>query len=180
MTKQRAMRHSSMTQELALKLWIYNPETGSFRWREYGPKRCTWLEAGSIDSGNYRIVHYGPRGDSHAFFVQDLIWLMVHGKWPDNSLDHKNGNGLDNRLDNLRPATMAQNNMNKARSSANTSGFKGVIWNKQRGKWMARIKLNGRMKYLGLFDNPALAHIVYQQAAQEHFGEFANPGDHNA
>jgi hypothetical protein len=73
-------------------------------------------------------------------------------------VDHINGNGLDNRRSNLRPATSAENVRNRSGLRAgNTSGFRGVIWEKSRSKWRAQIKVDGRNRYLGRFDDPAEA-----------------------
>lgn len=68
--------------------------------------------------------------------------------------DHINGDRLDNRRANLRVVTNAQNSQNKTRlNSNNTSGHKGVYWNKARGKWQAYGKIDGRARYLGLYDD---------------------------
>lgn len=90
--------------------------------------------------------------------------------------DHINGNGLDNRRANLRPATTAENTRNRRLNSDNTSGFKGVGWHKSSSKWRAVIQIYGTHIHLGLFDTPEAAHEAYCTAAKEYFGEFFNPG----
>lgn len=89
--------------------------------------------------------------------------------------DHKNGNGLDNRKNNLRLATDHQNSMNQGIRRDNTSGFKGVGLAKRCTKrpYSAAITLNGKLFYLGYFDNPIDAAKAYDQAALKYFGEFA-------
>lgn len=87
--------------------------------------------------------------------------------------DHINGNGLDNRRANLREATHAENCRNRRKGSRNTSGFIGVSWHTQRGKWRAQIKVQGRTRSLGMFLDPEDAARAYDAAAREHFGEFA-------
>lgn len=87
--------------------------------------------------------------------------------------DHRNGNGLDNRRANLREATRTENNRNVGQRSDNTSGFKGVSWNKQRQKWVAYIMIDKRQRFLGHYDNPEDAAHAYDAAAREGFGEFA-------
>lgn len=88
-------------------------------------------------------------------------------------VDHENGNGLDNRRMNLRPASGSENGQNKGIQSNNTSGFKGVCWHKGARKWTASIKSDGRDRYLGLHLSADLAAMAYDEAARELFGEFA-------
>lgn len=88
-------------------------------------------------------------------------------------VDHINGDGLDNRRENLRLATNAENLRNRGRTANNTSGYKGVCWFDDRGKWSARIKVTNKTIYLGYFDTAEAAAIAYDRAAREHHGEFA-------
>lgn len=91
-------------------------------------------------------------------------------EFPDKHVDHRNGNGLDNRRSNLRLATKAQNAQN---SRLKTHKFKGVTFNKQNGKFLARIGVNGKNKSLGHFKTAKEAAIAYNKAAAQIFGEFA-------
>lgn len=88
-------------------------------------------------------------------------------------VDHVDGNGLDCRRANLRPATYAQNTWNQKRRSSNTSGYKGVHFEKRYGKWEARIRTGDRRLYLGRHATPEDAARAYDAAAIEHHGEFA-------
>jgi hypothetical protein len=93
---------------------------------------------------------------------------------PDGILvDHRDGNGLNNRRKNLRLSTNSQNLCNRGSQRNGTSGFKGVTRHKLAGKWMAQIKQNGRRHYLGLFDKPEDAAAAYKTAAEALHGEFA-------
>jgi AP2 domain len=87
--------------------------------------------------------------------------------------DHRNGDGLDNQRKNLRPATKAQNNHNQRPRRGTSSRFKGVTWHKQRGKWQAEIKVNGKSRYLGLYASEEEAAAVYAAAALQVQGEYA-------
>ncbi len=87
--------------------------------------------------------------------------------------DHINGDGLDNRRCNLRPATRSQNGINRDRQTNNTSGYKGIHWFGRTRKWMAYIGLNGKNVHLGYFSNLADAVAAREKAESELHGEFA-------
>jgi hypothetical protein len=89
-------------------------------------------------------------------------------------VDHINGDKLDNRKENLRLCTASENAMNKNKAINNTSGFKGVYFQKATLKFMARISFNNKMLYLGLFESAKEAAITYNEAAVKYHGEFAN------
>jgi hypothetical protein len=95
--------------------------------------------------------------------------LVIDGK----QLDHVDGDGLNNCRGDLRVSTTSQNHANRRRNRNNTSGFKGVTWNKRWKKWVAQIEVAGQNLYLNGFDDPRDAARAYNEAALEHFGEFA-------
>lgn len=90
-----------------------------------------------------------------------------------DKVDHINNDGLDNRRENLRDATCAQNNRNTKLRIDNTSGYKGVHLMGNSKKWVASICVNRVKKYLGSFPSKIHAARAYDAAAREHFGEFA-------
>ncbi len=90
-------------------------------------------------------------------------------------IDHRNGDGLDNRRSNLRPATYAQNGANRRLSSHNTSGFKGVVLKKSTGRWVAQIRVAGEQRHIGTYPTAEDAARAYDAAALAAFGEFARP-----
>lgn len=88
-------------------------------------------------------------------------------------VDHKNNDRLDNRKNNLRICTQAENNMNKIKPNNNTSGAKGVSWSKTKRVFLAYINKDGKRFQLGRFKDLILAAEAYNKAAKELFGEFA-------
>lgn len=98
---------------------------------------------------------------------------LVLGVEPGRLVDHRNGDGLDNRRENLRLATARQNAGNYRLPATNTSGAKGVTWSRRYGCWMAQIRVRPRTIHLGRFDSVRAAADAYDAAALEHFGEFA-------
>ncbi len=92
---------------------------------------------------------------------------------PKEICDHVNGNPLDNRRCNLRLATFAQSSRNVAISKHNSTGYKGVYWNKKQQKFCAQIQVNGKRIHLGSFDDPVEGHKAYIAAAKKYHGEFA-------
>lgn len=92
---------------------------------------------------------------------------------PDNFLtDHINRNRLDNRRCNLRTCTNSQNRMNSIKHNDKSTVYKGVTFHREH-RWLARISLNGKIIYLGVFNTPEEGALAYNNKAIEIFGEFA-------
>lgn len=125
----------------------------------------TWQARPSARSAYAQRTIYFPGGRRtlglHTFLTG---WARV---------DHRNGDGLDNRRKNLREATAKQNSANRQLNLNSATGFKGV--GLDRGRWRARIQVDGRLQHLGSFDTPEEAAHAYDAAALELFGEFARP-----
>jgi hypothetical protein len=121
--------------------------------------------------GNGYVVTFLPRvnGKQKTLRLHRLVMGEPEGKM----VDHRNGNPLENRKAFLRPATNAQNQYNQGIPSHNTSGHKGVGWNKACKKWQARIKHEGKQIHLGLFTDLEEASKAYREAALKYHGEFA-------
>lgn len=152
------------------ELLDYDASTGILRWKtkRHGTA-SVGSQAGSINSKGYRCVKI----DGKLYQAHRVAWALVNGEWPAQAIDHKNRNRDDNRIDNLRLATNSQNTANSKRPAHNTSGLKGVTWHKQRQKWAAQIRKDGKNLHLGLFASAEEAHQAYIKAANENFGEFA-------
>ena len=108
------------------------------------------------------------------WYLHQMVWVYFHGYKP-KMLDHINGDTSDNRIENLRECTPAQNQQNSKMKVTNKAGFKGVRRHVSGGKrcWQAKIVVAGKQKSLGYFETPAEAGAAYAKAAVEHFGEFA-------
>jgi hypothetical protein len=118
----------------------------------------------------YRIYVYAHLRSRGKLKIIKLHRLILPNK---NRIDHKNGNGLDNRMSNLRPATGKQNVRNQRKRRRGYSKFKGVSWDKRRNKWIAQIGVNSRHLFLGYHLSEKAAAKAYDVAAREHYGEFA-------
>lgn len=161
----------NLTIDRLRELLTYDPATGLFYWRKPRPFCSTGKAAGGVTPYGYiRIVIDGRPHQAHR-----LAWFYTYGFWPEQEIDHINGDRSDNRLRNLREATPSQNQANKAMRRDNASGVKGVTWDKARGKWKAMISVNCKTINLGRFDDIEAAATAYAAAASAHFGPYARP-----
>ena len=104
--------------------------------------------------------HLRTRIKRKHYFLHRIIFMMHHGFLPE-FLDHIDGDPSNNRIENLRPATHSQNNLNRGKHKRNTSGYKGVTWVSTAGKYSTRIAIDGKRFFLGYFDDPKEAHYAY-------------------
>jgi hypothetical protein len=98
---------------------------------------------------------------------------MTRGRWPEKQIDHINGIRDDNRPENLREASNAENQWNSRIKRHNVCGYKGVQIIPSTGRWRARIRTNGHMRHLGCFETAEEAHLAYAEAADRFHGEFS-------
>jgi hypothetical protein len=131
-------------------------------------KTAYWLEE-KIKKNNQDDI-YGLYKDKKQVFIHQLITDFKY-----STIDHINGNKLDNRKSNLRPATPSQNAMN--RHNIPKSGYIGVYKRKDNDKWSAKICINYKTIYLGSFNNLEDAIKARLKAEKEYFGEFAPQKD---
>lgn len=169
----RRQKNMTLTAERLREVMSYDPETGVLTWLE---QRNHLALAGSIAGycerdGYRRIKFLGKKFKAHR-----LAWLFVYGTWPAHEIDHVDGNKDNNRIENLRPASRAQNLRNCGKRKTNTSGYKGVSWHKGKRKWSASIGVNGRLRHLGYYQNIECAAAAYASAAEKFHGDYANVG----
>lgn len=156
--------------------YSYDPETGELRnLVGYRNVRLGGI-AGSLCPDNsvtptrhYRVLNLGGQN----YKAHRIAWLMHHGYDPGEMLvDHKNGNSLDNRAENLRLATGAQNSQNQSKNANNSCGSKGVV-QVSTGKWVAKIGVNRKRIHVGTYLTREEAEAAYFSAAMLQHGNFA-------
>ena len=161
-----------LTVDLLNHLFEYDKETGNLIWKIQQRGIRKGSIAGSVKSHGYLCVGINYK----SYRAHRLVFLMHKGYLP-KTIDHINGDKLDNRIENLRAATVGQNQHNRKTNANNTSGYKGVSWNKGCNKWLSQIKLEGKRIHLGYFDNLEEAAEVVRKAREELHGDFAHHGD---
>ena len=165
-----------LTVDLLNHLFEYDKETGNLIWKIKPSSRGHSVKVGDI-AGTLKSHGYLCVGINYnSYRAHRLIFLMHKGYLP-KTIDHINGDKLDNRIENLRAATVGQNQHNRKTNANNTSGYKGVGWNKAQKKWTARITLERKNIHLGYFANVEEAAEVVRKAREELHGSFANHGD---
>lgn len=143
----------------------------------YDPDNGIWTRVNSIRRvGTVTSFGYLRIGiDGRYYMAHRLIWFYMTGNWPPIEIDHSNLDKLDNRWENLRLSSRSGNNTHKFASKNNSSGQKGVSWNKKNERWKVSISSNGNRFHLGFFENFDEAVCAYRAAAEVHHGEFAGP-----
>ena len=151
------------------EMFSYDEQTGLLtRKTKTGRFDRTGQVAGCVKKCGYVRVQIGKR----IYQGHRIAWAVYYGEWPNEFIDHINGNRSDNRICNLRDVSHQKNTMNSKIRSNNRSGYKGVY--KMRNKFMAQIHFNGSKIRLGLFETAELAHLKYVEAAKLYHGEYAN------
>lgn len=157
---------------MLLSLFSYHSETGEIRWRAvrpYAHQISVGCLAGTVSRNGYLVIGL----DRKYFGAHRIIWKMMTGSDPDDQIDHINGNRLDNRWSNLRAANNGQNRWNTKIAKNNTSGIKGVCFDKARDRWVASIAAGGSNKKLGRFKSKQEAIAARRLAETAMHGEFA-------
>lgn len=145
----------------------YDPETGVFAWRYTGRrgKPAAGALAGSKDPRGYVQI----RVDGKLYWAHRLAWAHVHGEWPSGEVDHMDSDKGNNRISNLRDGSKSLNmqNLRHPMRSNRSSGLLGAHWFKSANKWKSAITVDGRTRYIGLFDTPEAAHAAYVAAKRQ-------------
>lgn len=159
-----------ITQKRLKEVISYNPVSGLFTWVNSTSNRTKIkTNAGCFIKKTNRFC-IGI--DGKHYLSHRLAWLYVYGYMP-KVIDHIDGNSLNNEIVNLRECTQAQNTWNSKINIKNTSGVKGVSFDKLRNKWTARVMCNGKLSVLGRFDNLESATIAVNAKRGELHENFA-------
>lgn len=162
---------NELTHAVLIEVLDYNAKTGVFRWKT--PKLNSHMKkgdvAGCINNQGYQIIVINKK----LYRAHRLAWFYVHGQWP-TQIDHVNNIRLDNKIVNLREATISQNCCNRKKINGKSIA-KGVSRSSPRSrtnKYQATIKLGSERVHLGYFDNEEDASIAYVMASILNHGEF--------
>lgn len=142
---------------------------GSLYWVTTCQKRNVGKLVGRPDRDGYMRIH-PTRGRMIA--CHRLVYFMFHGELPEY-VDHIDGNPSNNRIENLRGASICQNMQNCKLPVTNTTGAKGIYFHPQSQKWRASIRVNKRLAHLGTFASIFDAACARKSAEITHYGEFA-------
>lgn len=159
-----------ITQSRLKEILDYNPSTGIFTWKARTSIRVRIGDvAGCIRKDGYVVITI----NGQLNFAHRLAFIWMTGSCPD-LVDHINGEKSDNAWTNLRKASFSANSRNRRSVKGSSSKYVGVCWHTRDEKWRAQIKSNGRVIYIGSFENEEEAAKAYDKEAKKHHGEFAN------
>ena len=148
--------------------WTNNKEEFYFDLEDYDKiKDYTWHK----DKDGYIVANCNVDGRNTTIKMHRLVVDVLDNN--DVCVDHIRHINYDNRKSELRVVNNMQNSMNTKTSKNNTSGAKGVSWDKEKGKWEAYITVDGKRKHLGYFKEFEDAKKVRLKAEDEHFGEYS-------
>lgn len=165
-------KKTPLSRDRLIELLDYNSTNGELKWKVvrncYGGPTKVGQVAGQIDKYGYRWIGI----DGRVCQAHILAWVYTYNKWPEVQIDHKNMVPDDNRIENLREATMTMQRANQRVRRDSQTGVKGVSKTPE-GKYKAKIRKDGVSYHIGHYDTVADASVAYQRMAVKLFGEFA-------
>ena len=147
---------------------LFEYRNGELYWKNCLYKAYNGKKAGHIHrSGYWRL-----KINKESYQAHRVIFAMHNGYMP-KQIDHIDGNKSNNKIENLREATPSQNGWNRFLQKNNKSGIKGITWRKDCNRWLAQVRVNYKIFYLGLFEDVEKAKIVLSEFRSKHHGNFA-------
>jgi hypothetical protein len=174
------------TQTFLLECFDYNQETGTLTWKirplhhfdgsvryqKSWNTRWSGKLAGAIDSKGYYVILIEKKMQR----AHRLIWKLMTGEDSKLEIDHIDNNPKNNAWVNLREATRVENCRNVRKHKNNSTGYKGVSFDKLTGKFKASIYIGSSNKNLGYYLTPEMAYRAYCEASKKYHKEFSNLG----
>ncbi len=151
----------------------YNPETGVLT----AKVNFSGRQAGSVIGSQTWQGYYAFSLFGKKCFAHRLAWLLHYGEWPSQPIDHINGIKTDNSIRNLRLCSLSQNQFNKPTQKNNTTGVKGVYWNKRDKRYVASVQFNGKKYSAGHHKDIDSAKEAVMKLREKLAGEFTNHGE---
>lgn len=151
----------------------YNPETGVLT----AKANFSGRQAGSVIGSQTWQGYYAFSLFGKKCFAHRLAWLLHYGEWPSQPIDHINGIKTDNSIRNLRLCSLSQNQFNKPTQKNNTTGVKGVYWNKRDKRYVASVQFNGKKYSAGHHKDIENAKEAVMKLREKLAREFTNHGE---
>jgi len=166
------MTKQILTHERLKELFEYSKEKGILTRKIYRGGRVAGSIAGNLDKSE---GYWNVGVDGRKYKLHRVIFFYVTGAFPENEIDHINGNRADNRWCNLRDVSKSDNQKNAARRRDNKSGCTGVSWHKRERKWFVRIQSKKQYIEIGSYTDINDA-IIARKEAEEKYGFHTNHG----
>lgn len=157
--------------ERALELFEYDPtsHTGLRYKIDHYPRHKGSTAGGKASRGKYYEVVVADRKRVRAHWI---VWALHHGSFPENQIDHINGNGLDNRIENLRQVDSSQNNWNRSIETSSKTGIKNIYFNESSNTYRVEIFKFRKHINVGSFKTLEEAKKAAEQAREKHHGNY--------
>jgi hypothetical protein len=147
---------------------LFEYREGNLYWKNHIQKARNGKKAGHLHSSKYTRIKINYK----IYKAHQLIFMMFNGFFP-KMIDHIDGNPKNNKIENLRETTAVQNLYNSKIRNDNSSGTKGICWNKKQKKWRVYINVNKKRREIGSFKDLEIAELVAIEARNKYHGEFS-------
>lgn len=168
--------------EILQEFLSYDQDSGLLFWKPRDRKHFShdriWKAWNTKNANREAFTSRTDTGYKHGSILGKSVtahrvaWVLYHGDWPKEHIDHINGIRTDNRIHNLREASNAQNGQNYGLTSKNKSGYKGVRWVPEKKKWIARVYAFNKMHHIGYYNSCEDAVAAYRAKAKDLHGDF--------